>query len=370
MIQPFGNLGHPRLGIFLNRSSQYSLPRVPFALTPGVGNTAKALSERNHPRWAGRAALVKRNGSGGQLHGCGQQRSALSPWLLVLPAVLARPCLLCPVPPPPPQPEGAEMLAAGSRSFPPSLLRSVRALAKPAWTAKGSGEPGAVPAARQSHLTPHRAGRLPGAGAAADASARCRQPLTCLKELPSPCSSCPSPAASASAAHIAPGWGPAIAPLRSPPHAPRSLPSPRSPAACALCIASTALRSPPATRQRRSPAPGQSRAPAAQPPLPAPSPSEGKAPGRLTNLSCPCSPSSSAPLFSASSAPRACLSRTGPRREQSLHPRASRQLGCGSRGHLSPSPNNSWRANKILKKPKKRPCGRATPASSRLQPSG
>lgn len=104
MIQPFGNLGHPRLGIFLNRSSQYPLPRVPFALTPGVGNTAKALSERNHSRWAGRAALVKRNGSGGQLHGCGQQRSALSPWLLVLPAVLARPCLLCPVPPRPRSP--------------------------------------------------------------------------------------------------------------------------------------------------------------------------------------------------------------------------------------------------------------------------
>lgn len=266
------------------------------------------------------------------------------------------------------------MLAAGPAAAPAAFLLPSSAPSAPSPSLPGQrrvqGSPEQSP--RPDSLTLPRTGwegcLAPGPLQMPLPAAGSRSPA--WKELPSPCSSCPSPAASASAAHIAPGWGPAIAPLRSPPHAPRSLPSPRSPAACALCIASTALRSPPATRQRRSPAPGQSRAPAAQPPLPAPSPSEGKAPGRLTNLSCPCSPSSSAPLFSASSAPRACLSRTGPRREQSLHPRASRQLGCGSRGHLSPSPNNSWRANKILKKPKKRPCGRATPASPRLQPSG
>lgn len=104
--------------------------------------------------------------------------------------VLAPRTLLCPLPPRPrnPAPEGAEMLAAdppGSRSFPPSLLRSVRALAKLVWTAKGSGEPGAVvPGAKQSDRPPHWVGGLPSAGAAADASARCRQPLTCLERLP------------------------------------------------------------------------------------------------------------------------------------------------------------------------------------------
>lgn len=258
----------------------------------------------------------------------------------------------------------------GSRSFPPSLLRSVRALAKPAWTAKGSGEPGAVPAARQSHLTPHRVGRLPGAGAAADASARCRQPLTCLEGAALSVQLLSQPGRLRQRCAHRPWLGTG--------HRSAPLPSARSPLASISPLASR-LRS--LYRQHRAPLPAGHSAKAISgarakqgsggaAPSSRSVPLEGKAPGRLTNLSCPCSPSSSAPLFSASSAPRACLSRTGPRREQSLHPRASRQLGCGSRGHLSPSPNNSWRANKILKKPKKRPCGRATPASPRLQPSG
>lgn len=86
----------------------------------------------------------------------------------------------------------------------------------------------------------------------------------------------------------------------------------------------------------RSPSPSPRRAGAGLPPAAPSVRIARRGAGRLTNLACPCSPSSSAPLFSASSAPHARLSRTGPRRERASRPQASRQPSRCSRGHLSP----------------------------------
>lgn len=81
-----------------------------------------------------------------------------------------------------------------------------------------------TPAARQPRQTPQQVGKLPNARTSTDAPAHCRQPLTCLKELPPPCSSFPAAAcrtrlaasASASAHCPWPGTGDRSPSARSP----------------------------------------------------------------------------------------------------------------------------------------------------------